>query len=141
MAQQNLQVRSGNNIVLTLDGAQIGMIQNIRASDEYGHEPASGVGDAHVQEYVPGMARHTVSVSSMTVVAGSLRQLGIAAVNADDVLQGNVFDICVYDKVSGNLLRKYVGCTYVSGDVEISKHAMVVTNAQFMALDVTGASI
>ena len=139
MAQQtNLKTRSGNRIVVTFGGVQIGLIQSVRASDDYGPEPASGVGDIHVQEYVPTMARHTLSVSSMVLNTGSMRQAGIAMENGDAVLQGIVFDIEVYSKDDGSLLRKYMGCSYASGDLDVSKHAIVMSNGQFYALDVSG---
>lgn len=137
----NLKVRSGNRISVKFDGKDIGLIQNVRMSDDYGHEPASGIGDAHAVEYVPGMARHSLSVSSMTLLTGGLRNAGITGENADQVLQGNVFDFVTMDKTTGEELRKYIGCSYVSGDVDVSKHAIVVSNAQFMALDVTGTDI
>ena len=63
--------------------------------------------------------------------------------NGDEVLKGLVFDICVFGKDPKNagLLRKYTKCSFTSGDVEIQKHAIVVANAQFVALDVKGQRI
>src|SRR3546814_4828252 len=78
-------------------------------NDDYSPEPASGIGDIHVQEYVPTMARHTLNVSAMLLNRGAMLEAGIAAENGDAMLQGLVFDIEVYDKDTGTLLRKYVG--------------------------------
>lgn len=141
MATQNLKVRSGNRMVVTFDGKQIGLVQSVRASDDYGPEPASGIGDIHVVEYVPTMARHTLSVSSMVLFTGAMREAGITTVNGDDALEGRVFDIVVYSKDDGAELRKYVGCSYASGDIEVNKHAIIMSNAQFNCLDVTGSGI
>lgn len=138
MASQNLKTRSGNRIVVTFDGKQIGLVQSVRMSDDYSPEPASGIGDIHVQEYVPTMARHNLSVSTMVLNAGSMRDAGIAVENGDAALQGLVFDIEVYDKDTGSLLRKYKGCSYASGDLEVSKHAIVMSSGTFNALDVVG---
>lgn len=138
--KQNLKTRTGNRIVVVFDGKQIGLIQSVRANDDYSPEPASGIGDIHVQEYVPTMARHSLSVSTMMLKTGAMLQAGIAMENGDAVLQGLVFDFEVYDKDSGALLRKYVGCSYASGDLEVSKHAIVMQSAQFNALDVTGTA-
>lgn len=142
MAEHRL-VNSSNRIEVQFDGKVIGLLQNLRASDEYGLEPASGVGDVHVQEYVPSMARHQISASTMVLFSNNLRDAGIAAENGDDVLKGNVFDIVVYGKDPNNsgMMRKYTKCSYSSGDIEIQKHAIVVANAQFVALDVTGSKI
>ena len=68
----------------------------------------------------------------------TLTNSGIAMENGDGVLQGLVFDFEVYSKDDGTLLRKYIGCSYASGDLEISKHAIVMASGQFLALDVTG---
>lgn len=141
MASTNLKARSGNRIVVTFDGLQIGLVQSVRASDDYSPEPASGIGDIHVAEYVPTMARHTLSVSSMVLFTGAMREAGISVTNGDDALEGRVFDIVVYSKDDGTELRKYVGCSYASGDIEVNKHAIIMSNAQFNALDVSGSGI
>lgn len=138
--KQNLKVRSGNRIVVVFDGKQIGMVRSVRASDDYGLEPASGIGDIHVQEYVPGMARHSLSISAMVLIKGAMMASGIVPENGDAALQGLVFDLEQYDKDTGVLIRKYVGCSYSSGDIDISAHQIVVQSGQFMALDVTGQS-
>lgn len=141
MAQQNLKVRSGNRVVVLFDGKAIGLVQSVRMNDDYGPEPASGIGDIHPQEYVPTMARHSLSVSSMVLRKGAMLEAGIAMENGDAVLQGLVFDIATYDKDTGAELRKYIGCSYASGDIEVSKHAILMQSAQFNALDVKGLSV
>lgn len=138
--KQNLKTRSGNRIVVVLDGKQIGLLQSVRANDDYGPEPASGIGDIHVQEYVPTMARHSLSVSAMLLNKGAMLEAGIAMENGDAVLQGLVFDFEVYSKDDGQLLRKYTGCSYASGDLEVSKHAIVMQSGTFNALDVSGTA-
>lgn len=134
----NLKTRSGNRIAVVFDGKQIGLIQSVSMNDDYAPEPASGIGDIHVTEYVPTMARHSLNVSAMVLNKGSMRQAGIAMENGDAVLQGLVFDIEVLSKDDGELLRKYTGCSYASGSMEVQKHAIVMANGTFNALDVTG---
>lgn len=141
MAQENLKVRSGNRIVVMFDGKQIGLVQSVRMSDDYSPEPASGIGDIHVQEHVPTMARHMISVSTMVLNKGSMRQAGITSANGDAALRGLVFDIVTLSKDDGQVLRKYVGCSYASGDIDVSKHQIVMSSAQFNALDVQGDAI
>lgn len=136
--QKNIKARTGNRIVVMFDGKQIGAVQSVRMNDDYSPEPVSGVGDIHAQEYVPTMARHNLQVQTMVLKTGSMREAGIAMENGDGVLQGLVFDFEVYSKDDGTLLRKYIGCSYASGDLEISKHAIVMASGQFLALDVTG---
>lgn len=136
--RQNLKVRSGNRIVVMFDGIQIGLVQSVRMNDDYAPDPASGIGDIHVQEHVPTMARHALTVQAMVLIKGAMLEAGIAMENGDEVLQGLVFDVEVYSKDDGVLLRKYMSCTYASGDIEVSKHAILMQSAQLMALDVSG---
>jgi len=136
--KQNIKTRSGNRVVVVFDGKQIGMVRSVRLNDDYSPEPASGIGDIHVQEYVPTMARHSISVSQMVLIKGAMLEAGIAAENGDAMLQGLVFDLEWYSKDDGQLLRKYVGCSYASGDIDINAHQIIVTSGQFNALDVVG---
>jgi len=138
MATSNLQTQSGNRIVVEFDNKGIGLVQSVRMADNYGLEPASGIGDIHVIENVPSKAIHTVSVNSMVLFVGSMRAAGIAALNGDAALAGLVFDIVIYSKDTGKVLRKYVSCSYESGDVDVQAHRIVMETAQFKALDVTG---
>lgn len=142
MALKNLRTRSGNRAVVYFDGQKVGLIQTVRMSDDYAPDPASGIGDIHVQEWVPTMARHNLNVSAMLLNRGALSQAGaIIPENGDDVLIGLVFDIEVVDKATNDLIRKYTGCSYASGDIEVSKHTIVMQSAVFNALDVAGTGV
>lgn len=136
----NVKTRSGNRIVVVFDGIQLGLVRSVRANDDYSPEPASGIGDIHVQEYVPTMARHSLSVSQMVLIKGAMLEAGIAAENGEAMLQGLVFDLEVYSKDDGKPLRKYIGVSYASGDLDINAHQIVVANGQFNALDVVGTA-
>ena len=136
--KENIIVRSANVGRVLMDGNEVGMLQNVRPSDDYGPEPASGIGDIHIQEYVPTMARHTISVSKLALRKTSLYKLGVVPENGEDVLKGNVFDIEIIDRANGDVIRKYLSCSYASGDIEVNKHAIISYNATFNALDVAG---
>lgn len=140
MATVNRNVRSGNRVKVFFNNIEVGLVQSVRMSDDYGPEAASGIGDIHVVEYVPSMARHSLNVSTMVLAKKSMRALGISLENGDAALQGLVFDIVSYDKDTGDQLRKYVGCSYASGDVEVQKHQIVMESAMFNALDVQGTA-
>ena len=79
----------------------------------------------------------------MILFTKNLRDSQISMENGDVVLQGLVFDIVIYgrDPKNSGVLRKYTKCSYTSGDVTVQKHAILVANAQFVALDVTGTRI
>ncbi|AZF90218.1 MAG: hypothetical protein BPH100C_155 [Phage 5P_2] len=75
MGRNNVQTHTGNRVVVRFDGKIIGLAQNVRGSDDYALDPASGIGDIHVQEYVPTVARHTVTAGFMAL---KKRQLALA---------------------------------------------------------------
>lgn len=137
MATTNIKVRSGNRTVVLLDGKQVGLIQSVRSSDSYGLEAVGGLGDIHVQEHVPTTAIHSLSIQQLVLYTGTLRQLGLSLENGDEALKGIVFDIVTMDK-NGEVLRKYTGCSYDSGDLEVSAHRVISASCQFKALDVSG---
>lgn len=138
MAQTNLQTRSGNRVQIEFDGKQVGLVQSVRGSDNYGLDPASGIGDIHVIENVPTVARHTLAVSTMVLMKKNMRQQGLFPENGDAVLKGIVFDIVEYDKDTNKPMRSWLKCSYDSGDLDVTKHAIVMSSGTFFALDVTG---
>lgn len=139
--KQNVKTQSGNRIVVVMDGVNLGLVQSVRASDDYSPEPASGIGDIHVQEYVPSMARHSLSIQKMVLMTERMRDAGIVLENGDAALKGLVFDLEYYSKDTGKLLRKYTGVSYASGDIDVSAHRITVASGQFNALDVVGTGL
>lgn len=142
MSTSNVQTHSGNRIVVTFDGKAVGLVQSVRMNDSYALQPASGIGDIHVVEHVPTVATHSLSVSSMVLFKNRLSQAGAAVPeNGDAALQGLVFDFISYSRDTGQVLRKYRGCSFDSGDVDVSAHRIVTRSAQYKALDVSGTGV
>ena len=139
--QTNVRTHSANRVAIVMDGVEVGLAQSVRPSDNYAHDKASGIGDIHVQEHVPTMANHSITVTNMLLKNKNLRQQGLIPENGDSVLRGPVFDILVQDKDTGRVVRKYIGCTYDSGDLDIQKHAIISSSANFLALDVSGTDL
>jgi hypothetical protein len=82
-----------------------------------------------------------ISVSAMMLFRKNLRQAGFMPQNGDDMLKGLIFDFCVYSKDTGQLLVKYIGLSYDSGDLDLSAHRIVIASGQFKALDRVGTDI
>lgn len=139
--RQNQVVRSANRTIIKMDGLPVGLAQNVRMNDDYSPDAVSGIGDAEVVEYVPTMARYSLTVTNLKLRADSLRQQGLIPENAAAALQGLVFDFIVQDKDTGEVLRKYHDCTYASGDTEIVKHQVVSGSSQFMCRTVSGLGL
>lgn len=141
MATENLRVRSGNQIEILFDNVVVGLAQNCRLADDLSPEPASGIGDEKAVEYVPTMARYVINLSQMQLRNQSLRAQGIKAENSAQGLKGMVFDVVIRDKQSGQELRKYMGVSYASGEIDVQKHQILVASGMFYALDATGTLI
>ncbi|PJA24954.1 MAG: hypothetical protein COX57_05700 [Alphaproteobacteria bacterium CG_4_10_14_0_2_um_filter_63_37] len=140
MAKINQKVRTGNQVIVLIDGVAVGMAQSARLSSSYGLEAASGIGNIDPQEHVPTQGRYEVSMSRMTLVVDKMPS-GVVPENGDAALTGYVFDLEVQDKATGEVLRKYLGCSYDSGDIDVQKHRITVSNARFLALSVSGVGL
>lgn len=142
MTTPNVTVLSGNRVEVRMDNITVGMVQSIRANDDYGPQEVSGIGDIHVKEWVPSLARHTITATVVQLKKESLESLGLATENGKSVLNGLVFDFAIISKDSPfQALRTYQGCSFASGDVEVTKHAIIIRNGTWMALDVSGSYI
>jgi hypothetical protein len=132
------KVMTGNEVEVRIDGIVLELMQSIRFTDDYGHEDASGIGDLHVQEHVPTVARHTATMSKLAVPREVAVELGIVNENGDSAMEGRTFDIEVFSKVTGALIRKIINCVNVGGDIGFTAHRMIMTDAQFRGRDVSG---
>ncbi len=150
---QNVRVYSGNRITLEVANQEIGLAQSLQAADSYGLQPASGIGNINVIEYVPSLATHEVTLSAVLLYPSALANVasiqdfdnGHAFENGKAALRGLTCDIVLrgrsiegIDNPQGadRVIRKYVGCSYDSGTISVEKHAIVIYNARFRALDV-----
>ncbi len=131
-------VWTGNEVEVTINGERVELAQNIRGTDNYGHEPASGIGDIHVKEYVPSLARHTITMSKLVMLREKAIAAGMVLENGDDALKGRTFDIEVFPKGGGPLLKKWTGCVNDGGDVGVTAHRILVQDATFLATDASG---
>lgn len=137
MPASNRKVHSGNLIEVTFDGKRVGVVNDLTGSEDYALDAASGIGDHKPVEWVPGMARITVRATFMVLKADTLASLGLEPDHANEALLGNTFDIAVFDN-EGRHLKTYKGCSFASGDVRVTRHAIVIHDAVFNCLDVMG---
>jgi hypothetical protein len=145
-AANTFGTRTGNHIVIELDDIQVGLIQSMRGSDDFGLEPVSGIGSIKVKEYVPTVARHQIQCGFVALKTELIASRSFASEDGDKAMEGLIFDIIVYDKRDTGVnpdsnqgyIKKYTGCSYASGDFSIEAHRAVIRNATFMALDVDG---
>lgn len=161
----NVQVRTGNRVSVSINSNKVGMCQSVRCSDNYNLQAASGIGDIHVAEWVPTQAIHQLTVQTMVLYPNALRKAAKATnslpeafeddimENGDAVLKGMTFEMSIEDSLTpsdtgsgsagtgagegGKVFRVYKGCSFDSGDVDVTKHAIIVQNATFRATDVS----
>ena len=138
MAGSNRKVQTANRIWVSVGGSPLGLGQSVELHDDYQMEALQGIGDIHPQEFVPSAAVLTVTISEMVMLDSSMRASGASYTSPDDALRGVSHDIIVSSK-DGGMLRKYTGCFYTSGDVQVRKHAIVIANAIFKCMDASGA--
>jgi hypothetical protein len=138
MASSNIRAKSANRIAVMFDGKQVGACKSVSMHDDYGLDPVTGIGDIHVLENVPTLARYSLQIEAIVLEKEQLRSAGITTVDGDDALVGRVFDIVVIGKESGEEIRKYSGCSYASGDIRVTANQVVSTSASFSALRVSG---
>lgn len=139
MASVNIKAKSSNRIIVTFDGKQVGACKSVSMHDDYGLEPVTGIGDIHVMENVPTVARYSLQIEAVVLEKEQLRSAGITTMDGDDALVGRVFDIVVIGKDTGEEIRKYSGCSYASGDIRVTANQVISTSASFQALRVSGS--
>lgn len=132
---------TGNRVVVEFNNKKVGLVQSVRLADSYNLEDANDIGDIHVKEYVPTKAVHTVSVTTMVLYRKSLRALGISVENGDAALLGLTFDFVVYSRDTGEVLRKYMTCSYDSGTTSVDAHRIIMADGTFKSTDVNGTGI
>jgi hypothetical protein len=131
-------VVTGNEVTLVFNNVVVDLFQTFRATDDYGFEPASGIGDIHCREYVPTLARHAISISRLVLTKENAMKLNIIQENGDSALKSIVFDIQLFSKVTGQLMRKYIDGINNSGDIGVTAHRIIINDANFVAIDATG---
>lgn len=133
MAVNNI-IKTANTAILTFNNVVLGTLQTVRFSEDYGIQPAYGIGSIDPIENVPGAARYTVTASVLVMNNDDLTANGIQPGSSADVLTGNVFDILLIDKISRTTIQTARNCSFASGDTEISTNRVVTRNITFQAL-------
>lgn len=133
----SLYTYSGNDVRVFLGGVEVPLLQNLSGDDAYNHEPASGVGDIHVTEFIPSRAMHTITIDKMIFKPELLTLLGIIVENGDGALRGLMFDIEVQAK-RGGVLKTWYDAKCDRARVTVRAHSIIVQDATFMALDTAG---
>lgn len=140
----NKQVRSANQVLIVVRNSVIGIASSLRISADFALQDQAGIGDNVVIEYVPGIARISVSLSGVLLIQQNLASAGIVpSQTVREILNGNVFDVGVYSSVAGSnvpssLLVKAISCTPSSLGYSVDAGQSLKYDHSFVALDLAG---
>jgi len=127
-------VHSGVTIKIKLKGKEIGRIQSIDSRRSFGQEGVYEIGSIMPQEHVANRYEGSVTVDKFFVKKKSLKDEGIAA-TGEDILKMDVIDIEVTDKITGDVVRVYEGCSLQDYSERFSVGAIAGENATWLYLN------
>jgi hypothetical protein len=129
------KVYSGNTVLVVIRNQPVGLLQDVTADEDFAPEPASGIGDPRVVEYVPTMYRISLAVSSMSLKKSSLFNIGVFPETIDTYLATEPFTVVIIDKVSKKTVRQYNNCIFGRGTLSVRKHTIVSHNCTLLATE------
>ena len=129
------KVYSGNTILVVIKNLPVGLLQDVTADEDFSPEPASGIGDPRVVEYVPTMYRVSLAVSSMSLRKDSLFSVGVFPETVDNYLATNPFTVVIIDKVTNKTVRQYNNAIFARGTLAVRKHTIVSHNCTLLATE------
>ena len=134
MASQKKQtVHSGNTIVIKYKGQAIGRAQGLDARRSYGTEGVYEIGSIMPQEHIHQRYEGSFTLERYLVRTKDMIKLGIASLGAG-ILDIGELDFEVQDKLTGEAIRTYVGCTCSDHSENFRANAISGENATFYYL-------
>ena len=134
MASQKQQtVHSGNTIIIKYKGQAIGRAQGLDARRSYGTEGVYEIGSIMPQEHIHQRYEGSFTLERYLVRTKDMIKLGIASLGAG-ILDIGELDFEVQDKLTGEAIRTYVGCTCSDHSENFRANAISGENATFYYL-------
>lgn len=134
MASQREQtVHSGNTIVIKYKGSAIGRAQGLDARRSFGTEGVYEIGSIMPQEHIYNRYEGSFTLERYLVRTKDMIRLGIAALGVE-ILNIGELDFEVQDKLTGETVRVYKGCTLSDHSENFRANAISGENATFYYL-------
>lgn len=133
MRQKDQSVHSGNTIVIKYKGNAIGRAQGLDARRGYGTEGVYEIGSIMPQEHIHLRYEGSFSIERYLVRKKDMIKLGIASLGAG-ILDIAELDFEVQDKLTGETIRVYKGCTCSEHSENFRANAISGENATFYYL-------
>ena len=138
----NQIVYTGNSVNLYLAGIKGQLFERLGADSDANDEAVSGFGDAHVISVVPTVVTFHITVSKFVMTLEQIAQASgntiIVPATVSDYITQAPFDIEVFSKTTGNLVRKWTNCVTLRHTANFERHRVVILDATFQGLDATG---
>ena len=126
-------VYSGNIIELKVKGQKVGRAQGLDSRISFGTEGIYELGSTMPQEHVHLKYEGTLTVEKFYVRQSSLNNLETPL--GEEVLTTDILDIEVFDKVTGELIQVYRGCSIVDTNINFRVGTITAQNASFTYLE------
>lgn len=111
MATQNKQtVHTGNTILIKYKGVTVGRAQGLDARRSFGTEGVYEIGSIMPQEHVQNRYEGSFTLERYLMRKSDLAKAGVAALG-EEILNRDVLDFEVIDKLTNQTVRVYRGCT------------------------------
>ena len=134
MATQAKQtVHSGNTIVIKYKGVAIGRAQGLDARRSYGTEGVYEIGSIMPKEHIHQRYEGSFTLERYLVRTKDMIKLGIASLGAG-ILDIGELDFEVQDKLTGEPIRTYCGCTCSDHSENFRANSISGENATFQYL-------
>ena len=128
---------SGNEVEVYINGELVPVLSQLTMDDDYGLQPLSGVGDGHVQEWVPGQFTHRATIAKALFKPESLFASRIIPENGDVIMQGLEYDVEIFFK-EGGMGRKLENAKCGTNSVRVRMHGILEVDATFVGRDASG---
>lgn len=134
MASQNKQtVHNGNTLVIKYQGAVIGRAQGLDARRSYGTEGVYEIGSIMPQEHIFNRYEGSFTLERYLMRKKDLNKMGLTDMG-EGILNKDILDIEVQDKLTGETVRVYRGCSASDYTENIRVGAIAGENATFYYL-------
>lgn len=137
--QANQTVHTGNTVLLMVANTIVGRAQGVNAQRSFGTEPIHEIGTIMPVEHVQNRYEGTVTLERYFMKKKTLIDLGFARLG-EDILQQDVLDIVVVDKLTHEIIRAYRACTLMDHSENFPVNAIAGENATFAYLKASDSS-
>lgn len=134
MAGIRQTVHAGTTVLIFVNGQKVGRATNLTPSERFNQESVYELGEIKPAENVPLRYQGSFTLTRFKVIKASLKQLKIVP-NANNVLKQELLEFKIMDKITGQPLASFVGCSVEDFRETITANAIIGEDATFFFLE------